>query len=480
MITSSDTPERLYSPRLRTAVVLTGSGTAGAYHAGVLRALHEAGVRTDLLAGRGMGAASAMFAAIDGGARLWEASGIWKNAPAESFYRWRPALRLAGWAIVGAGVILCFPILLFACAILVGLAGFLLTLIGLEQAGSALSVRFTSWLAVLFEPTALPTTIPRLVLLAVMIAVASLAISAVGIHTGRVRRRSFRGGLDIAWSLIGSPMSTARTFETFAAELWKLIRGAAPVQQPRDAELATRYVDLLSENLGQPGFRELLVVVHDLDARHDLVMAFLADQHRSRFFSRVPGPGATSRTSEAFDLAAIARTHAMDALSASLALPIAARPHLVTFAAEGPWRGETHRLCDRPGALTRILEEVEAAGAEQVVLVAASPRAGRPHELIAKRLDLRGDAGEQLGAFESASLRDVIEQFSGRFAGLYVIRPDHNPIAPLDFAGIHDERSDRRYTLTELVDRGYEDAYRQFIDPVVGASGELMESVERG
>jgi hypothetical protein len=28
----------------------------------------------------------------------------------------------------------------------------------------------------------------------------------------------------------------------------------------------------------------------------------------------------------------------------------------------------------------------------------------------------------------------------------------------------------------ELVDRGYEDAYRQFIDPVVGASGEQMSA----
>ena len=65
-----DSPDRLYSTRLRTALVLTGSGTAGAYHAGVLRALHEAGVRIDLVAGRGMGAASAMFAAVDGGPRL--------------------------------------------------------------------------------------------------------------------------------------------------------------------------------------------------------------------------------------------------------------------------------------------------------------------------------------------------------------------------------------------------------------------------
>ena len=38
-----------YSPELRTAVVFTGTGTAGAYHAGVLRALHEAGVKIDVV-----------------------------------------------------------------------------------------------------------------------------------------------------------------------------------------------------------------------------------------------------------------------------------------------------------------------------------------------------------------------------------------------------------------------------------------------
>jgi len=66
---------------------------------------------------------------------------------------------------------------------------------------------------------------------------------------------------------------------------------------------------------------------------------------------------------------------------------------------------------------------------------------------------------------------------ASRFAGLYLIRPEHNPVGPFDFAGVYDERSDRRYTIPELVDRGYEDAYRQFIDPVIGASGERIQSV---
>jgi hypothetical protein len=53
---------------------------------------------------------------------------------------------------------------------------------------------------------------------------------------------------------------------------------------------------------------------------------------------------------------------------------------------------------------------------------------------------------------------------------LFVIQPLHNPIGPLDFEGTYDERSDRIQSVTELMDRGYEDAYRQFVEPVVAAA----------
>jgi hypothetical protein len=91
---------------------------------------------------------------------------------------------------------------------------------------------------------------------------------------------------------------------------------------------------------------------------------------------------------------------------------------------------------------------------------------------------LRGRAAEQLSSFEAADLRDALARVRDRFAGVFVIRPAHNPLGPLDFGGVYDERSDRRYTLAELGDRGYEDAYHQFIDPVVAATGERIETVQ--
>jgi hypothetical protein len=261
--------------------------------------------------------------------------------------------------------------------------------------------------------------------------------------------------------------------------LWNLIRGAAPLTLPPARELGRRYVEMLSENLGQPGFRELLLIVHDMDTRRDLVFGLLSTVHRSRFFTR-PGIEGAGRPAEAFDLSAVARDHALDALAASLALPIATEPHLLTFAPEGPWRGETHRVCDRPASLIRVIEEVAAAGAEQIIVAVPQPPPGRPHELSAGRADLRGRSAEPLVSFEAAGLRDVLEHSAGRFAGLFVIRPVHNPVGPLDFGGVYDERSDRVYALAELVDRGYEDAYRQFIEPVVGGSGDRLETAHKG
>jgi hypothetical protein len=473
-VITPDSPERTYSTRLRTALVLTGSGTAGAYHAGVLRALHEAGIKIDLVAGRGIGAVTAVFAAVDGGPRLWEANGLWKGSAAARFYSWQTPLRAAGWALVAAGAILAVPLLLLAVAVIVGIVGLLLTLVGLEGPGSAMTVGFSRWIAVLFAPDSLPTVIPRLVLFAVLAAAGILTAAAVLGTTRLQARRRTRQGL--AWMLIGAPLSAATVFARAAGELWNLIRGAAPVAAPSAPELARRYVELLLENLGQPGFRELLITVHDMDARRDLLFALLSDAHRSRFFGRpVTGAGGP-RSIEAFDLAGVARDHSVDALAAALAVPIATAPHLITFAAEGAWRGETHRVCDRPGALARLLEEVAVAGAEQIILLSSSPPSSKPHELSSGRADLRGRAGEQLAAFETAALRDVLEHFGGKFAGLFVIRPAHNPIGPLDFSGVYDERSDRRHTLSELVDRGYEDAYRQFIEPVVAASGERIEA----
>ena len=92
-------------------------------------------------------------------------------------------------------------------------------------------------------------------------------------------------------------------------------------------------------------------------------------------------------------------------------------------------------------------------------------------------MELRHRLGEFLAAAESAALRDAVEMARLRFDSVYLICPAHNPVGAFDFAGAHDEASDRRQDLGELMDRAYEDAYHQFIEPVVGASGDHLTHV---
>ena len=475
MITS-DSPDRPYSTRLRTALVLTGTGTAGAYHAGVLRALHEAGVRIDLVAGRGIGAVGAMFAAVDGGQRLWDRDGLWKHAAIGQAYRWRGPLQIAGWSLVAAAALLAVPLALFGVGVVAAVAAMILFLVSLRGASIAVTSAYARSLDALFAPAALPTVIPGLIVFCLLVAIGALAVGlALDAWRAPARRRVKHGAI---WRLLGAPLSNAVVLQRATGELWNLIRGAAAIAPPARQDLGRRYIELLAENLGQPGFRELLLVAHDMDARCDILFALLGTDYRQHFFHQGTHPSDGVRGAEAFDLTGVAREHVMDALAANLSVPIATGPHLLRFPADGPWRGETHRVCDRPGALDRILEEVGRAGAEQVIVVSSAPPPGKPHELSSGRADLRGRAAEQLFSFEAADLRDALERAAGKFKGLFLVRPAHNPLGPLDFSGAYDERSDRLYTVSELVDRGYEDAYHQFIEPVVAASGERIETAQ--
>jgi len=109
-----------------------------------------------------------------------------------------------------------------------------------------------------------------------------------------------------------------------------------------------------------------------------------------------------------------------------------------------------------------------------VIIVSAAPSAARPHELVPPRLDGRGRWGEQVQSAEAAALADVVQGFRPGSVRLFVIRPEHNPVGPFDFAGGFDDRSDRAHPLAELMGLGYQDAYRQFVEPIVAPSGDRV------
>ena len=454
-----------YSPRRRTALLLTGTGTAGAYHAGVLRALDEAGVKIDVVAGRGIGALGALFAAVDGANRLWAEHGFWKVAASRHFYGWQALFGLCAGALVTALAIVVVPLVVAAAGLIVLPIDFVLSLTGV-RAVSGLGPAYLDLLRTWFEPQALPTWLPRLALLALA---AGLAVTVCAAWLRASTRRQ-RG--PFWWRLLPAPMSSASMISHCWTALWDLLRGAAPVKQPPPEELASRYTEVLGDNLGQPGFRELLIAVHDIDARRDLIFALVAEPRRREMIHRTTSREAETRRAEIVDLAGVSRAHLADAVAAACSVPILTDPHLMTFAPEAHWRGETHRLCDRPGSVWRLIAELGHLGVEQIILVSAAPEAAEPHGLAPTRLDGRGRAGEYLQSQEAAQASDLALHASSLPARLFAIRPAHNPVGPLDFADGFDDRSERRVPLVELMTLGYKDAYQQFIEPVLGASGE--------
>ena len=467
----SDLPKDTYSPQLRTGLILTGAGTAGAYHAGVLRALQEAGVKVDVLAGAGIGVASALFAAIDGGARLWAPDGIWSPESASHFYRVRPALRVTAWALVAALAVVLLPVVVLALGMVVYPIGFLLRVAGLD-AGSDLARTFTAVINTAFDPAFLPSVLPRALLLSLSAFVAVAALVGVLAMVGGQRGR--RDAAPVWWRLLGTPLSAHRTIETVSQALWRLLGGAAGAKRPSPVDLSRAYAELLKDNLGQPGFRELILTVHDLDVRRDFVFAMISDRYRRDFFRATDGPGKDRRLSESFDLAGVARDHLVDALAASLSLPVGTDVRMLSFPPESYWCGEVHRVSERPGAVDRLLDELRAAAVEQVIVVGAFPEVDGPHRLGVPRGDWRGRVSDYLAGAEAAALRSALA-VDRPFRSVFLVRPSYNPVGPLDVAGCYDERSDRHVPLSEVISRGYEDAYRQFIDPVVGASGEHLD-----
>ena len=423
-----------YSPSRRTALVLCGTGAHGAYHAGVLRAFQEAGVRIDLVAGHGVGAAGAMLSAIDGSGRLWEPAGVWRSRESQAVYALAPAMRLALWALLAVLVSLLVPTILIA----------------------------------LTSSTGASRVVAQVGIAIVVVATAGIAV-AVGIARSPWQGR--RRAVGPAWSaIVGAPFDATGAIAVFSQTIWQLIRGASRDAQP-PADSGRRYADVLADSLGQPGFRELMIVATDLDARGDVVAALLREPYRRDFIAPRPG---RERRAEAFDLAGAGREHALDLMAAALTPPVVCEPRLVTFASDGFWRGETHRLCDRPGAVMRLFDELAAAAVSQIIVVTAVPITFAPHRLRAPHLDLRSRLGEFVAAAEAAALHDAVEVARLRFDSCYVIRPAHNPVGPFDVSGAYDEASDRRHSTAELMERGYEDAYHQFIEPVVGASGDQL------
>jgi hypothetical protein len=469
-----------YQPKKRTALVLTGSGTAGAYHAGVLKALDESGVKIDLVVGSGVGTLAAAFGAVAGGPKLYGRGGFWDGVGWGSFYRVRPGL------FVGA-VLLGVSFLVFLLpAFLAVLAGFLFPLALLADAVSpGAASRFFVWPAPEVLREAYLASLSAPVFLLSVLAFFSLA--RLFLKDRRRISESFESVLD-----------SERGRERLCRRLWEIARGhtlsAAP---PSETELGKRYVSLAAENLGQPGFRELILRTADLEAGGPLCFALLQETPRAAFETwrnRPSGDGAQGvvnlRTPD-YDVLFF------DAVLTGLLPPWAAGVRRVLFPKGGPYGGEVHRLADASLVGGCGLSEALAAGAEQVIVVSATPETPR---LPPRRRGPRSLGDALVSALERQAVESevrtaerinrMVETLGHRTEGggkawqdpvtgriyrdfaLYCVRPERRSLGPLELDGALDPSSEVKESLFDFIEQGYKDAYRLFVEPVVGASPE--------
>lgn len=472
-----------YSPKRRTALVFTGSGVSGAYHAGVLKALEESGVKIDLVVGSGVGTVAAAYAAVDGGARLYGPGGFWEGLRWGSFFRLRPAALVVLSLLAVSLVVFLLPV---GLALLAGLLFPLVLIADRVAPGAPSRLLERVWVA----PESLSG--PYLAALAMPIFVlALLAMTVAAVLTLRDRRRLAES---VESLLDGRPGQ-----ERLRRGLWQIARGAAlSTGPPSEGELGKRYVALLAENLGQPGFREMILRVADLDAGGALPLVLLGDEHLRAFAAaraRGAHPGAEA-VPGAVDLRAPGYADLFfDAVLTGLLPPVALPVRRIAFPKRGLFAGETHRLTDATLVGGSGIAEALDAGAEQVVVVAGAPEipALAPHRRgpwalldatvgALERQAVERDLDEverinrmvaTLGHRTEDGGRAWQDPVTGRLyreLALYAIRPERRTLGPLELGGTRDPATEVLQTMADLLEQGYRDAHRLFVEPVVGAA----------
>ena len=345
------------------------------------------------------------------------------------------------------------------------------------DAGFRLSGAYADMVRYAFAPDALPTVIPRLVTLCLAIAFIVLAVAAArlkpdaaGWSDGEPGRRGHRDRGRWWARIVGAPWSTEPGLRHFRASLWHLFRGPVTAKEPPPADLSRRYTELLFENLGQPGFRELIIATLDVETRGDLVFAAIGEARRQAFFQRGRG--------DLIDLSGVGRSQVFDALAAAMCVPVLTEPHLiVVFTRELLERGVASHLRShrRGGAIAR-----RAGGGRCRAGDCRVPRLGTlgpasPDEAnrVAAIARVRASCGCR-DHRRSRRRRAPQEAIQGIVRHSAASQPDR----PARLRGHVRRALGQESEPHELIDRGYEDAYRQFVEPVVGGSETRLEILD--
>ena len=195
----------------------------------MLRALHEAGVKLDVAAGRGISAIGALFAAVDGAPSLWttRVSGEVPSFVVSTAGERRCAM--LAWSVAAAAVV-SIPVAAVALGLVVYPIDFILKMVGLS--GSGLVGWYLEVAQAAFAPTGLPTWLPRIALLILGGATAAAAVIAAQ----RPRPRQTRG--QWWWHLADAPLTAELAVAHAWGAVWDLVRGAAQPRLPSRVDLA--------------------------------------------------------------------------------------------------------------------------------------------------------------------------------------------------------------------------------------------------
>ncbi len=455
----------------RTAVVFAGSGASGAYHAGVLKALDEAGVRIDLMVGSGVGVLAAVFGAAASGSVLYGEKGLWREITVRRVFRLRSGLRfLRSLGLVALSAFLV-PALL---ALLLGL---------LLPAFLAVDFARPGFMAGLSQTLAALAPGLRLFFVFALAAPTFLAFLFVlfgGLSLLRGSRRRFGETLESAFDLSSIESELAR-------RLWEVARGPALNEPaPATSEVGRQYAALIAENAGQPGFRGLVLRAANLDARRPLVLKLVSDDRSAS----ARGP----ETDEILDLKDSATAPLLyDVVATAFAVAPLSSPRRVRLPKQGAFGGEIHRIAEASAISGSGLSEAIALGADQVVLVTATAKDPGP---LAERRGLKALAAACLALQERTAIESDLRQaerlnrivetvghqratgerewhdpLTGRrfrSVVIHTVRPRRALLRPLDLDGAIDPSNEVETSLLDWLEEGHRDAHRCFLDAALG------------
>src|SRR5262249_52766543 len=177
-----------------------------------------------------------------GGAKLYGDDGFWADVSWDGLYRLRLAARMAILLLACSFGVFLLPFAVAFFGVLLLLPLFLISMISPGWAGRA-GEPLLVVLSALGSPYLVALALP----IYALCAAAVVTVARLWLTHRRRLAETFE------WLLDPAP-GRRRLLDA----LWEIARGPAiSTRPPSEAELGRRYVSLLGENLGQPGFREL-------------------------------------------------------------------------------------------------------------------------------------------------------------------------------------------------------------------------------